>query len=257
MRKLLGIFAHPDDESAAPGGTLAKYAKAGWNVELVIATRGDAGDWGAVEPQAEALLSEVRTKEAEEASKHLGVRSVTFLDYKDGTLSGTPPGGIENALIRILEEASPDVVITHVPAGITNHPDHIKMSYATTFAFQVYAGARAEGLPNDPNPPKLYYACFPQSVISYVVKHKYFPGELFDKPVLGTEDKRITTVINIARFASAKRKALLSHVTQQPILEKYLSVPNNPFLAQEYFIERFIGTKEVYMGKNDRVSDRL
>lgn len=256
MSKLLGIFAHPDDESVAPGGTLAKYAKAGWRVELVCATKGDAGGWGSVEAM-NASLSDVRTRELEEAAGHLGVWSVSLLDYKDGDLSRIPPGGLENALIKVMEEVKPDVVITHEPAGITNHPDHIKMSYATTFAFQTYARARADELSDKPNPPKLYYACFPESIISYVVKNKYFPGELFDAPVRGVEDKRITTVINIKRFASAKRKALTSHATQQPILEKYLDVPNNPFFVQEYFVLRYIGTKEVYMGKNDRVSDRL
>ena len=65
----------------------------------------------------------------------------------------------------------------------------------------------------------------------------------------GVEDKRITTVINIKRFASVKHKALLSHATQQPILAKYLDIPNNPFFVHEYFVLRFIGTKEVYMGK--------
>ncbi len=257
MSTLLGIFAHPDDESVAAGGTLAKYAKAGWNVELVCATRGDAGNWGGVEPTAAATLSQIRTKELGYASVQLGVRSVTFLDYKDGTLKDTHPGGIENDLIRIMEETKPDVVITHEPAGITNHPDHIKMSYAATFAFQVYAGTRADENPSDPNPPKLYYACFPESVISYVVNHKYFPGELFDKPVRGVEDKRVTTVINIKRFAPAKHKAMLSHATQQPILAKYQDIPNNPFFAQEYFVLRYVGLLEAFMGKNDRVSDRL
>ncbi|MEK7119429.1 MAG: PIG-L family deacetylase, partial [Patescibacteria group bacterium] len=30
MKKLLLVFAHPDDESFSCGGTVAKYVKAGW-----------------------------------------------------------------------------------------------------------------------------------------------------------------------------------------------------------------------------------
>jgi LmbE family N-acetylglucosaminyl deacetylase len=39
-RSLLAVFAHPDDESLACGGTLARVADLGWNVTLVCASRG-------------------------------------------------------------------------------------------------------------------------------------------------------------------------------------------------------------------------
>ena len=42
-RSLLGIFAHPDDETFGPGGTLAKYAREGVDVHVAIATDGAAG----------------------------------------------------------------------------------------------------------------------------------------------------------------------------------------------------------------------
>ena len=38
-RTLLALFAHPDDESFAAGGTLARYAAQGARVVLVTATR--------------------------------------------------------------------------------------------------------------------------------------------------------------------------------------------------------------------------
>ena len=40
---LLGVFAHPDDESFGPGGTLARYARQGVAVHVIIATDGIAG----------------------------------------------------------------------------------------------------------------------------------------------------------------------------------------------------------------------
>lgn len=43
IRKLLAVFAHPDDESFICGGTLAKYASAGVEITLVSATRGEMG----------------------------------------------------------------------------------------------------------------------------------------------------------------------------------------------------------------------
>ena len=43
MKTLLVIFAHPDDESHGPGGTLSKYASEGVKVHYLCATRGEAG----------------------------------------------------------------------------------------------------------------------------------------------------------------------------------------------------------------------
>ena len=237
MGKLLGVFAHPDDESISSGGTISKYAKAGWHVDLVTATHGEAG--------GSAL---VRGKELEEAAQRLGIRTVTFLDYNDGKLADNTAGEIEDKLATVMEELQPDVIITHEPAGITNHPDHIKLSLATTFAFQKYAWDKKE-------PPKLYYACVPETVMAYLIKNKYFPAELHGKPVMGVEDKRISTVINIKKFASTKRKSLESHMSQRELLSKYLE--NSQFFTQEFFILRMVGRIEAFMGKNDRVSDRL
>ncbi len=256
MKTLLCIFAHPDDESTTAGGTIAKYARAGWQVDLVTVTRGDAGGWGDVPPTL-GPIAEVRTKELEEAARCLGVRSVTFLDYKDGRLPGITPGEIEESLRRVMEETKPDVVITHEPEGTTNHPDHVKVSFAATFAYQTYARKRAEHMSDDPNPPKLYYSCIPETVMSYLVKSRQFPAAMHDKPLTGVEDKRVTTVIDIRRFAGAKLKALSAHATQLPQLGKYMSNPKGVLLRQEYFVQRYVGETEVFMGKNDRVSDRL
>ncbi len=40
---ILAVLAHPDDESFGMGGTLALYAQRGVAVQLVCATRGEAG----------------------------------------------------------------------------------------------------------------------------------------------------------------------------------------------------------------------
>ena len=257
MKKLLGIFAHPDDESYMAGGTIAKYVKAGWHASLVCATRGEKGTRGEYASADEVKFGEIRQKELEAAAEALGVRSTTFLDYKDGGLSTMPPGEIEEKITRILMENAPDVVVTFEPAGITNHPDHIKLTLATTFAFQKYAWERKAVNPTDDNPPKLYFGCMPESIVSYFVKKKYIPEESFDKPWIGVEDKRITTVIDISRVKAIKVSALMSHRSQTDEIEKHLSIPNNPFLKQEHFILRFSGVTEVFMGKNDHITDRL
>src|SRR5260221_13414681 len=42
-KRILGVFAHPDDESFCAGGTFAKYVATGAEVMVVSATRGEAG----------------------------------------------------------------------------------------------------------------------------------------------------------------------------------------------------------------------
>ncbi len=44
QRRLLAVYAHPDDESFGSGGTLALYASRGVAVSLVCATRGEVGE---------------------------------------------------------------------------------------------------------------------------------------------------------------------------------------------------------------------
>ena len=52
--RLLGVFAHPDDESFGPGGTLAKYAREGVEVHVCTVTDGNAGSRDADVPHGDA-----------------------------------------------------------------------------------------------------------------------------------------------------------------------------------------------------------
>src|SRR5690349_16304399 len=138
MKKLLMIFAHPDDESFSCGGTAAKYIEEGWQVDLLCATRGEEGSVGPLGISQEEL-PEVRQKELSKAAGILGIHSVDFLGYRDGTLADQVPGEMEDKIHKKMEELIPDVVITMDTTGITNHPDHIKLCFSVTYAFQKYA----------------------------------------------------------------------------------------------------------------------
>src|SRR5438270_13505268 len=41
--RILAVFAHPDDESIVAGGTLAACARAGYDISILSATRGEQG----------------------------------------------------------------------------------------------------------------------------------------------------------------------------------------------------------------------
>lgn len=259
MKRILVVAAHPDDETFMAGGTIAKYVAEGWEVDLICATRGEEGETGPKTNIARKEVGDVRQKELTKAGAILGLHSITFLGYKDGTLSERTPGDIEEMLYKKMIELIPDVVITADTSGISNHPDHIKLSYATTYAFQKYAKYIENQLKNQEETeqlfPKLYYACRPASIVAFAVKNKILPAESFGGPSRGVEDDKITTVIDISEYREIKEKALRCHVTQTADVERYVKIKDH--MKHEYFILRMHGTAEVFMGKNDHVTDHL
>ena len=62
--RLMAILAHPDDESMAIGGTLARYAAEGVDVTLITATRGQRG-WPVPQP---TILARTRSVDAAKAN---------------------------------------------------------------------------------------------------------------------------------------------------------------------------------------------
>lgn len=133
--KLLCILAHPDDESIALGGTLAKYAAEGVETSLVVATRGERGwydDWSKY--PGEYALGKTREQEVREASHVLGITRLEFLDYIDGDLDLANEHEVVAKLVRIIRLIRPDVVLTFGPEGLYGHPDHIAISQFATSA---------------------------------------------------------------------------------------------------------------------------
>ena len=141
--RLMCVFAHPDDESLAFGGTLALSAAQGIEVSLVSATRGERG-W-AGDPAAQPgprELGRLREAELRAAAHALGARHLTFLDYVDGELDRAEPSEVVAKLVAALRRDRPDVVVTFGPDGAYGHPDHIAVSRHATAAVLLAADAR-------------------------------------------------------------------------------------------------------------------
>ncbi len=112
---LLAIGAHPDDCELGAGGLAALYARAGHRVHFVAVTNGDAGH----HELAGAPLARRRRAEAEAAAAVIGI-AYTVLDNHDGELEPSLPN--RRAIIRLIREVRPDLVLTHRPNDY--HPDH-------------------------------------------------------------------------------------------------------------------------------------
>ena len=87
-KTILGVFAHPDDESMGPGGTLAKYAAEGHTVKFISATDGGAGRLYEERPADNKALRDARRQETIAAAGILGVECLGFLGWEDGKLAG-------------------------------------------------------------------------------------------------------------------------------------------------------------------------
>ncbi len=127
---LLGVWAHPDDESYLSAALMNRVVNAGGRVILATATRGERGGT-ALDPR---LLGDLRERELRTAMSILGVDDVRLLDYGDGDCANAAFGEAMHSIADLIEEVHPDVIVTFGPDGITHHPDHMAVSGWTTAA---------------------------------------------------------------------------------------------------------------------------
>src|SRR5436853_2517024 len=113
--RLLGVFAHPDDESFCAGGTLARYAALGAEVMVVSATRGEAGQIRSAGVATRHTLGQVREQELYLACQRLGVQHAVCLDYGDGRLQEVDQDDLVGKIVAIIRRFRPEVVITFGP----------------------------------------------------------------------------------------------------------------------------------------------
>ena len=140
MARILGVFAHPDDESFGFAGTAMKLLDQGHDVGLVTLTRGDRGRWYGRRPlyswKPEALARE-RAREWRAAVATIGLRQAWLLRWRDQGVARAPAARITGQLVRIFREFRPDAVITFGPEGAgSEHDDHAATSRHVTRAFR-------------------------------------------------------------------------------------------------------------------------
>lgn len=148
-RSLVAVFAHPDDESLACGGLLARCVAEGMHVKLVCVTRGEDGH--DVSGIARGTLAATRETELAAAADVLGIETVVYLGFEDGMLPWIDGEELDASIAASLARWSPDAVVTFDEDGLYWHPDHIAVHRATTLAVSQIEGVA----------PALYYASLP------------------------------------------------------------------------------------------------
>ena len=130
------MFAHPDDETFATGGMIARYTARGVRVDLFCATDGDAGKSSGIPVASREELAELRRNELFSAARFLGISELALRGYPDGALSTIDASQLIGDIVLALRQWRPQVVVTFGPEGApTGHPDHSAISRAATAAF--------------------------------------------------------------------------------------------------------------------------
>lgn len=130
--RVLTIGAHPDDAEFGAGGTLAKWAAAGAEISMLIATDGSKGTWNPDQDPVD--LIESRRREQRESAATLGATGeLVFLDHVDGELEHTRE--LQEQLALWIRRLRPDVVLTFDPwKRYMLHPDHRAIGWAVVDA---------------------------------------------------------------------------------------------------------------------------
>jgi LmbE family N-acetylglucosaminyl deacetylase len=209
MPRIAAIFAHPDDETFAIGGTIAHYAKLGVKWHLFCATDGDAGR-SAVPVSSKAELATLRRNEFISAARLLGVRGeIVARGYPDGELPRVEADQLIGDIVEFLRDVKPDLVITFGPEGAPNaHRDHRAISRAATAAFYLAALSTAYAEQQRPAhaAARLFYLTWPP------------PGDGSPYTVYGVP---ATARIDVRRELESKRHAFLVHATQRELMDRF------------------------------------
>jgi LmbE family N-acetylglucosaminyl deacetylase len=202
-KKLLAIFAHPDDEQSI-GPLLVKSVEQGVEVTLVIATDGRLGVNEYTDYKAGDGLAAIRKSEMKCASEVLGVNLI-HLNYHDQLKAAEGFDGhiphVQSLLLELKEivnSLQPDVIITWGPDGVTTHMDHRLVGASVT---QVFVSQKWE------KPMDLFYFGVPSEMLSSE-KARTLRGQ--DRSYLNT-----TIDFTRAQYDTAYQ-ALLCHKSQYP-----------------------------------------
>lgn len=209
-KTLVAVFAHPDDESFGPSGTLHKYSKT-HDVYILCATKGENGGVG-------KKLGTLRAAELEKSAKLIGAKKVFFLGFIDGTLSNSMYHKLAAKIESKLKELKPEIVITFEPRGVSGHIDHIVVSMVTTYVFNKLPFIKS-----------LLYFCLSQD------KRNTF-GDYFIYFPQGYKKSEIKKTVDVSGVWDLKVKAMLTHKSQLEDARRVLKAINRA-PKEEHFLE--------------------
>ena len=114
VKRILVIAPHPDDETLGLGGTMAKLASQGHEVNVLVVS-------GHLPPLYKREDYERTVNEANQAFKILGVSNSIFLELPPTTVSFVPVREINDKIFQVVKKVRPSIVFCPYP---DRHIDH-------------------------------------------------------------------------------------------------------------------------------------
>ncbi len=233
---LLAVLAHPDDETFGMGGTLALYARRGFDVYLVCATRGEVGTVDPEHLRNFRSIAELREAELRCAAEHLGLKEVFFLGYRDSGMPGSednhhPDAQVAHSVdevagkvVRYIRQVKPDAVLTFDPIGGYRHPDHIHIQRATVLAFEKSGDPSFHPEAGAPFKPRaLYFQVFPRKVLRVATRlmpllgidpHRFGRNKDVDLKSFADVDFPVHVKIDTRPVRAVTDSAVMCHASQ-------------------------------------------
>ena len=282
--RLLFVHAHPDDETLATGGTIARYSRAGHDVTVVTCTAGEQGtvpdgEFDELMNDRDGALAAARAAEAEAACVLLGAEHRWLgglFTYRDSGRLGSHANAhprafwaadIDQAAVALADTivaVRPHVIVTYDPHGGYGHPDHVQTHRVTMRALDL--------APRRWNVPAVFWVAVPQGVLERELSGlaesvRAAGGERFvvdadpsHYPDGCHDDAMIAVEVDIASVLELKWAALAVHRTQLVLLDDRTWVlPRGRgyrLLNCEWYL-RVHGQQAVPPGAEGRSSDLL
>lgn len=120
---ILVICAHSDDQVLGVGGTMAKFAKEGKEVNIVVSSYGEKSHpW-----LKKHVIANQRISESEEAAKIVGAKNTIFFNMEEGKFNEDfDKKRVPQRLKKIFQRFKPNKIFTHSPEDPL--PDHKAIS---------------------------------------------------------------------------------------------------------------------------------
>lgn len=216
----MASFAHPDDESYGPAGTLAKASRDEHIVSLITLTHGESGSLTNSKNFSKLELAKLRGHELRSAVRKLGIQYLQVYNLPDKHLKDIPEQtGIE-IIKQEIKRFNPDVIITFHENTISGHSDHLTVTQWTFNAVKSL-----------PNPPALFFFGLDQKQTAMVTFRKLIP----------IDQSEITHRINVEDFIKEKVAAIRCHKTQTALWRQFKrsKIDFKDFAKWEVFVQKW------------------
>lgn len=248
-QRILLTHAHPDDESCATGGTIARLIAEGHDVTVVTCTQGEQGKIAVPALQhlhvdQDDALGPQRAAELAGAMTALSVTDHRYLGgsghFRDSGRMGIAANDRADAfwsadldvagemMAAIIREIRPDVVITYDTNGGYGHPDHIQTHRVTMRGLEL--AANASDVADAYEVPLVYWTAVPRDLIvaelTELAKHADELGLWVDPnpdeyPDGVHPDADIDVEYDVSAYLPQKTAALDAHKTQLTVKVEY------------------------------------